>query len=135
MADSSIVLSWLLSDEPSAEADLLLESLGQGVVAEAPVLLRYEVPNALVSACIRRNRITKEGLATGIADFESLPIRIDAESGRISSESVSKIAVEHSLSVYDAAYLEVAQRRSLPLATRDQAMKAAGKRMGIAILS
>jgi predicted nucleic acid-binding protein len=131
VADSSIVISWILGDEDSSEADALLESLAQGAVAESPVLLRYEVSNVLVTAFTKRKRLTKEGCASGLADFESLPIRYDMESPRFATTRVAEIAENCMVSVYDAAYLELAQRRSLPLATLDRTLKTAATKLGV----
>ncbi len=134
VADSSIVLSWLLSDEVSPEAETLLDSLALGAVAESPVLLRYEVSNVLVTAFTKRKRLTKESCDAGLADFESLPIRYDLESPRFASSRTAEIAQSCLLSVYDAAYLELAQRRSLPLATNDRELKEAAKKVGVEVL-
>lgn len=134
VADSSIVVSWLFGDESSAEADALLESLAHGAVAEAPVLLRYEVSNVVVTSFTRKKRLTKEASEAGLADFDSLPIRYDLESPRFATKAISEIARTQLLSVYDAAYLELALRRSLPLATQDQSLKEAALRLGVETL-
>lgn len=134
VADSSVVVAWILGDEESPDADALLESLAQGAVAESPVLLRYEVSNVLVTAFTKRKRLTKESCAAGLDDFESLPIRYDMESPRFATTRVAEIAEDHLLSVYDAAYLELAQRRCLPLATQDRVLKEAAKKIGVETL-
>lgn len=134
VADSSVVLAWLLGDEVSAEADALLESMAQGAEVESPVLLRYEVANVLVSAFTRRKRLTKEECEGGLADFQSLPIRYDVESPKFAATRTAELAQAFLLSVYDAAYLELAQRRSLPLATQDQELKQAARKLGLDVL-
>ena len=131
IVDSSCVLSWILDDEKSPEGDRLLESLAQGIVAEAPVLLRYEVANVLVNAFTKRGRLTRELCSSGLADFESLPIRYDSESPRLAPTRIAQIAETHGLSVYDAAYVELALRRSLPLATMDAKLKAVSDAVGV----
>lgn len=134
VADSSVVLSWLLGDEVSDEADALLESLAQGADVESPVLLRYEVPTVLVSALTRDKRLTKEECDEGLSDFESLPIRYDVESPKFAATRTAELAQTFLLSVYDAAYLELAQRRSLPLATQDLGLKQAAQKLGLDVL-
>ena len=66
VADSSVVVSWIVEDEYSKEADSLLDKLSQGAVAEAPVLLRYEVANVLVTAFTKKRRLTKEASEAGL---------------------------------------------------------------------
>jgi len=134
VADSSVVVSWIIEDEFSVEADALLDSLAQGAVAEAPVLLRYEVSNVLVTAFTKKKRLSKEASEAGLADFDSLPIRYDLESPRFATKAISEIAQTHLLSVYDSAYLELALRRSLPLATQDRRLREAAKKVGIETL-
>jgi predicted nucleic acid-binding protein len=134
VADSSVVVSWIIEDEFSPQVEALLDSLAQGAVVEAPVLLRYEVSNVLVTAYTRRKRISKEACATGLADFDSLPIRYDLESPRFASSKIAELAQNHLLSVYDATYLEMALRRSLPLATQDKELQSAARKLGVTLL-
>lgn len=134
VADSSCVLAWILEDEQDGAGDALLESLVQGAVAESPVLLRYEVANVLVTAFTKRKRLSREGMLSGLADFESLPIRYDVESPRLATGKSAGLAEKHLLSVYDAAYLELAIRKGLPLATRDGGLIKAAEAEGVAIL-
>ena len=134
VADSSVVVSWIIEDEYSPQADALLDSLAQGAVVEAPILLRYEVSNVLVTAFTRRKRLSKEACDAGLADFDSLPIRYDLESPRFATRGIAELAEKHFLSVYDAAYLELALRRSLPIATQDGQLKEAAKKLGVEVL-
>lgn len=134
VADSSVVVSWIVEDEYSKEADALLDKLSQGAVAEAPVLLRYEVANVLVTAFTKKKRLTKEASEAGLADFDSLPIRYDVESPRFATQAISEIAQAQLLSVYDASYLELALRRSIPLATQDRSLREAAKKLGVEII-
>lgn len=131
VADASIVLTWLLDDESTPETENLLVSLATGSTAEAPVLLRYEVANVLVTAHTRRKRLSHAALLSGLQDFENLQIRYDAESPRVATSRIAQIAEHHGLTVYDAAYLELALRKGHPLATLNSKMKDAASRLGI----
>lgn len=134
VADSSVVLAWLIADEASVEVDALLDSMVEGTAVESPVLLRYEVANVLVSAFTKRKRLTKEQSIGGLSDFDSLPIRYDVESPKFAATRTAELAATFLLSVYDAAYLELAQRRTLPLATQDLELKRAAVELGIEVI-
>jgi predicted nucleic acid-binding protein len=101
-----------------------------GLVADygavAPELWRIEVANSL-NVGIRRGRITRNNL-------KALPILVDNETrNRIWSDTLG-LADKHRLTVYDATYLELALRLSLPLATLDEDLRSAAEREGIPLL-
>ncbi len=133
IADSSVVLSWLLEDEESPAADKLLDSFGNGAVAEAPVLLRYEVVNGLLAAFARRKRISREAYVSALRDFDMVPMRYDNDSPRLAVSRVAGIAEKHGLSIYDAAYLELAERKRLPLATLDARLATAASSCSLSL--
>ena len=127
--DASIAGSWWLPDEALAETHILLRRLG-GETAVAPSVWWFEVRNLLLMA-ERRDRIDAAGSAALMADLEELSVEID---GNPSSGALLALARSHRLSAYDAAYLELAARRGLPLATLDQALAAAARAEGVAVL-
>ena len=130
--DSSITLAWLFSDERSAAADAVLRQVTQSG-AVAPSLWRLEVANALQMA-LRRKRIDAAFRDASIADLSALEVTIDAETDRHAWASTLMLADRCRLTLYDAAYLELAQRLGLPLATLDQELRVAGKSLRIALL-
>jgi len=69
-----------------------------------------------------------------LAALARLPLLVDEESPRLALGRISTLAVEHGLSVYDAAYLELAVRRKLPLASRDQALCQAARNCRVKLL-
>ena len=114
-------------DEPTA-----IRAIGRvietgGVV---PRIWWYELRNALLMN-ERRGRITAQQVADTLADSAALGIEID---DRHDEASILGLARQHGLSVYDAAYLEVASRRGLPLATLDQLLSTAAAANGIAVI-
>jgi predicted nucleic acid-binding protein len=120
--DSSIVGCWCFPDERSSIPDLAFAQLGLDE-AIVPVLWWFEVRNVLVLN-ERRGRINQTGSAAFLADLEKLPISLDRQSD---GETVLALARAHRLTVYDAAYLELALRADAPLATLDQQLVRAAR--------
>jgi predicted nucleic acid-binding protein len=79
----------------------------------------------------RRGRIDAHFRRAALDDLALLPITVDIETPARAWTDVSSLAETHRLTVYDAAYLELAGRRMLPLATLDAALRRAGEAMGI----
>jgi predicted nucleic acid-binding protein len=101
--------------------------------AVVPQLWRIEVANSL-NVGIRRRRITMEDRSGILADLEDLPILVDNESRNHTWGDTLALADKHRLTVYDATYLELALRLSLPLATLDDDLRNAALREGVLLL-
>lgn len=129
VVDSSVTLSWCFDDEASAESDALLYRLGEGG-AIVPVIWEYEITNVLAVA-ERRGRITEADVARRATLLRSLPIHVVRD---VDPAALLDTARRHELSAYDAAYLLVAEREGLPLATRDAALAAAAAAAGVSTL-
>jgi len=130
--DASLALSWSFSDEPSPQDALSFESLGREQ-AVAPAVWPLEIANALAVA-ERRGRITRSDAMQLASLFVSYAVEIDALSPNHAFTVVLDIARDYSLSSYDAAYLELAIRRTLPLATLDETLRAAAVAAGVSVL-
>jgi predicted nucleic acid-binding protein len=130
--DASSVLAWCFEDEGGPEADALIDAVAADGAA-VPGLWAFEVANGLVMG-ERRGRIMPAESAAFVAMIEELPIAADPASGARALHETLSLAREHRLSAYDAAYLELAMRRGLPLATGDRALAAAATRAGVALL-
>jgi predicted nucleic acid-binding protein len=98
--------------------------------AFVPELWPLEVANALLVG-ERRKRSTQADTMTWLGFLASLPIAVDEETRAYAFGSTLSLARDHSLSAYDAAYLELAMRRGLPLATLDDKLKAAARAVGV----
>lgn len=96
-----------------------------------PSLWLWEVGNVLVQAQ-RKGRITPAAIRTFLGILETLPIRIDQVTTATAWHDT--LARSHRLTTYDAAYLELALRLGLPLASRDQALNAAASKEGMSLL-
>jgi predicted nucleic acid-binding protein len=129
--DASVVLSWCFEDEASDESYRLLDLVERDGAA-APSFLLVELANVLWAA-ERRSRVTAEDAATFVSLIDALGIAFDPETASRALWQVRALARTGGVSVYDATYLELAQRLGLPLATRDEGQIAAALRLGIAI--
>lgn len=123
--DNSVALSWCFEDEQSpALLKLLARVIDGGCFA--PALWPIEAVNALLVA-ERRQRITADKTAAYITRLAALPVVIDHDPGETIFGMLGTLARRHQLTAYDAVYLELALRLSLPLATRDKALLAAAQ--------
>ena len=131
--DASATLSWCFEDEATPWTDALLAKLRAGDEATVPAHWPVEVANALLMA-IRRGRISGEKANRFFEDLGALPIRIDPQSGENTFGRVFALAEQFKLTVYDAAYLELAIRESVPLATLDDELREAARAAGVALV-
>ena len=130
--DCSVTMAWVFPDEANEATDALRESLVTNS-AVVPALWPIEVGNVLLIAT-RRGRITENDWVSIRNDLKALPIDIDPESCDRVLHTVLPIAYEHSLSVYDAMYLELSLRLGVPLATLDEELITAAKTAGVEVL-
>ena len=118
--DCSIAAAWLLEDEARPETDDLLEQLRHSS-ALVPNLWHLEVGNMLIQA-EKRGRIATAQISTRLELLGSLPIVTDAQTSPRAFREILTLARSQALKTYDAAYLELAIRRGIPLATQDKAL-------------
>lgn len=131
--DSSVGVGWVHPGQANELTKQLLEEAKNGAAIYVPSLWHLEIANTLL-VFVRRKLITETQRDMGLTLLSQLRIIIDDETNRFAFSAVSELAAKYSLSAYDAAYLELARRKSLPLATRDEALKAAAKKSGIKLL-
>jgi predicted nucleic acid-binding protein len=131
--DCSLALAWALPDEDHPGAETLSEKL-ESDYALAPAIWPLEFANALLMAQ-RRQRITQAETQRILAWFGDLPITLDAMDYTRAANEVLPLARKYALTTYDAAYLELALRLKLPLATLDAKLAAACKKTGVPVLS
>lgn len=128
--DASVTITWAMRDENHPLADLAFDALGSGS-AVVPAIWWFELRNVLMQS-ERRGRITPEDVEQFLTSLNGL--RIEIAPLRHGAE-IMDVSRRHSLSVYDAAYLELAKREQLPLATLDKALQAAAQAAGIPLLA
>jgi predicted nucleic acid-binding protein len=128
--DNSIVMAWSFEDETDEYAEAVLDRMPTAS-AVVPVLWPLEVANALLMGERRKRSSEAETIKwTGI--LAALPIVVDADTNAHAWFETLSLARGHDLSAYDAAYLELAIRRGLPLATIDKKLKIAAQAVGVA---
>lgn len=127
VVDASVGAAWFLPDEANPATEATLQATAT-LDVWVPGLWLLEIGNLLLNAQ-RRKRITAEKRRELAAAAGALRIRVDREPVPIAA--LDEIAARHGLTAYDAAYLELALRRSLPLATRDGALTAAMAKAGV----
>ncbi|MFM8858660.1 MAG: type II toxin-antitoxin system VapC family toxin [Methylocystis sp.] len=131
--DASTTLSWYFDDETTPVTDAVLEQVASGG-AVTPSLWRLEVANALQMA-LRRKRITRSYRDEVLTQPRDMPISIDFETDAQAWTATLSLSERFSLTLYDATYLELAQRQNLPLATLDQELRAAAKALEIKVFN
>jgi predicted nucleic acid-binding protein len=130
--DSSATLAWIYSDEVTPAIRAVFDSVAESG-AIVPMLWRLEVANSLTMA-LRRGRIDAEFRRAALADLAELDIVADVQTDVHAWDATMSLADRFGLTIYDAAYVELAQRRSLALATLDGEMRAAGAKLGLRVL-
>ena len=128
--DASITVSWAFKDKANVEAARALTRL-RSDQARVPGLWWFEVRNSLLMG-ERRGRIQEAESSAFLADLGKLAIAVDR--GPDENRTLS-LARQHRLTVYDAAYLELAEREGLALATLDAALLRAATAAGVRPLS
>ncbi len=131
--DASVTLSWCFRDEASPESLAILDRL-ENEPALVPSIWPLEVANILAVA-ERRRRIVAEEISEFVGLLARLTIRLDESTGERGLTEILALARDASLSSYDAAYLDLALRAGLPLATRDKALAEAARRAGVTVMT
>lgn len=130
--DSSATLAWVYSDEITTAIGEVFARLNERG-AWVPALWRLEVANVLQMG-VRRGRHDAAFRDAALTDLGLLPISVDPDTGRHAWNATLHLAERHKLTVYDAAYLELAQRRGLPLATLDADLRVAASAERVVLL-
>lgn len=130
--DASVALGWLFADERTPTVDALLDRVAEeGAVV--PGLWALEVANALQTA-LRRGRIDASFRSQALALLSRLPITVDDETAARAWGDTQTLADRFGLTLYDAAYLELAMRKGLPLATADGQLRDAAIGAGVLVM-
>ena len=131
--DASATLPWRFEDESTPWSEALLERIQAGEEVRVPAHWPLEVANSLLTAR-RRGRVTSIQIDEFIEDLGALPIVLEPPSNPAQWPSVITLAERHRLTAYDAAYLELARRTGLPLATLDGDLQRAARAEGVPLV-
>ncbi|MGL4461220.1 MAG: type II toxin-antitoxin system VapC family toxin [Planctomycetia bacterium] len=129
--DVSLAASWFFVDEKNDYADAIAAA-SEGLEFWVPNLWHLEVANALRSS-ERRSRCTPQDVDCWLAILARWNLRVDSETAAQAWTGALSLARQHNLTVYDASYLELAVRRSLPIATFDADLLRSAPLVGVAL--
>ncbi len=130
--DASLTLSWYFEDERTPAIDAVLNEVVAGG-ALVPGLWRLEVANGFQMA-MRRKRIDADFRDRALQHLRALPITVDPETDTYAWTATLGLADRFGLTLYDAAYLELARRCGVPLASLDKDLRSAGRALGVPML-
>lgn len=130
VVDASVTMAWFFPDEANAFTESLLDALGTRPFW-VPALWVLECTNVLQTSC-RRGRISSERRAEIARELHDLPVQVDHDLPGF--PALDALAAATGLSAYDAAYLELAVRKQLPIASQDAALVRAARASGLKVL-
>jgi predicted nucleic acid-binding protein len=133
VADASITLAWFFVDEATPYSRAVRARLRR-TTAVVPTTWPYEEVNS-IAVSRRRRRLTEAQADRFLRLLQVLSVEIDAVDLAGVSGSVASLAAREHLTVYDAAYLELAMRRGLALATQDTRLRGAADRLGVPLVA
>lgn len=130
VADASVAIAWVHPGQATEETDQALEEIAEGASLDVPTIWPLEVANAL-TVLTRRDKLTERERDQALRWLRALRIRVDQETSSLVLTTLPDIAGRYGLSVYDAAYLELAARKELRLCCKDGSLRKAAARHGI----
>jgi len=133
VVDASVGFGWVYQGQATSETDSLLNEVAAGATVMVPALWFLEMSNILLVAQ-RRQRLTAGQRKLAMEKLTAMRFTVDEEGSRHAFGKTSELAEKYGLTIYDATYLELALRRLLPLASRDEALKSAAKQCGLKVL-
>lgn len=132
--DASVTLSWCFEDEAGVGTDRLLDLLRGGDQVWVPAHWPVEISNSMLMA-LRKKRIPPGHFELFWDLLATLPINVEPPLSRDISKVILRLCERHALTFYDAAYLELAKRKGLSLATLDSALVNATPQAGVALVA
>jgi predicted nucleic acid-binding protein len=133
VVDASATLAWCFQDEATDWSLALLQRIRGGEQVQVPAHWPTEIANGLL-VVLRRKRLSLDDVRAISGDLQLLPIQIELAPSPAAAQRIIELAIQHNLTVYDAAYLDVALRHGLPLATLDYELIKAATTVGVPVL-
>ncbi len=127
--DASVTVAWAFRETANAYATGVLQALTHGEAA-APSIWPLQVANALLMAQ-HKGRLTVPECEYFLSLLGQLPIRVEYETPEHVWDQVLSLAQHYNLTVYEAAYLDLAMRLTRPLATQDPSLRQAAEELGL----
>ena len=132
VADASVAVGWVHPAQATKQTTAMLDAIADGATLEVPALWPLEVANALI-VLVRRRKLAEDERQAALGWLRGLRLRVDHEMSELAFARLSELAAAHQLSVYDAAYLELAARRRLVLGCKDGPLRAAARHVGVTL--
>lgn len=132
VADASVAIGWVHPGQTTKQTAGMLDAIAAGATLEVPALWPLEVANALL-VLVRRGKLRDDEREAALGWLRGLRVRLDHDMAPLGFSRLSELASEYDLSVYDAAYLELARRRRLPLGCKDGPLRTAARRAGVTL--
>ena len=132
--DSSFIVALIIPDEKSRHISKMYDKIENEDVRFAPHLLWYEIANVFKNL-IRRKRYDFDETLQFFPRLEAFDLTCDFLTGAAYSEKLLSLCNEYDLSSYDAAYLELAERKNAVLCTLDEGLRIAAKKHGVKTLT
>jgi predicted nucleic acid-binding protein len=133
VVDNSVVMSWCFKDETNNYADTVLDRLIESA-AVVPSIWPLEVVNVLLVA-ERQKRLSESDSIRFLTLLSQLPIVVEHERSEMMMKELLALARANNLSSYDASYLDLAMRKGFPIATLDNRLSEAARRIDIPVLA
>jgi predicted nucleic acid-binding protein len=130
--DGSMAIGFLLKDGQSASSLKTLDAIESGIPTFVPAHWCVEVANGLIMA-ERREQVSQADITEALSLAAALPVIEDGQTAQRAGSATAALSRQYGLTIYDAAYLELAMRRGASLATTDQALAKAARAAGVTI--
>ena len=130
---ASVSLAWCFADEATPYTEALLNRLANGEEVAVPLHWLLEILNGVIRAK-RKGRVTDPIVQGFLSSLLSFQIAVDGESGFVLLNAIRDLAERYGLTSYDAAYLELAIRLKLPLATLDSDLRKAAQAENVSLI-
>jgi uncharacterized protein (TIGR03382 family) len=134
VADASVAIGWVHPAQATKQTAAMLDAIADGATLDVPALWPLEVANALL-VLVRRRKLSEDERQAGLGCLRGPRMRVDHEMSALAFSWLSELAAAYQLSVYNAAYLELAQRRTLMLGCKDGPLRTAAKHAGVSLWS
>ena len=131
--DTSFIGSIILPDEKNLLVQRTYSAIAEDEKIFIPLLFWYEISNLFMNL-VRRKRFTFNTVTGFYPALAAIDLTIDSESGIAYSRKLLQLCGDCNLSSYDAAYLELAQRKKAVLCTLDEGLRAAANNCGVTTL-
>ena len=131
--DASFVGAIIIPDEKNPRVDNIRANIGEHEEIFVPQLLWYETAS-IFKNLIRRKRYSLDEVLQFFPLLAAIRLTCDFETGPAYSQKLLRLCSDYNLSSYDAAYLELAERKKAALCTLDEELRAAAKKYGVAVL-